>query len=241
MRRLLSSYVANRAINVRRASDSAALDIGFQSNGDLDIATLTTFLAATTGFVTTWYDQGSGGLDLTQGTAAKQPQIIIAETTMNGRPTAKYVRASAQALSKAVAPLLQPFTISVVAERTGNVTLDQAVFDGAAVSTVLYFHLANSFNSLFGTTQSVAATDSIAHALMSLVNGANSYISVDGVAAAVADQGANNIVGFNVGVDFTTTALLDGFESELIIFPVFLNNPNRIALQANQKAYWGTP
>lgn len=239
-RRLLSSYVTNKSVNIRRASDNATTDIGFMANNRLDTPTLSGFLTATTGFNTTWYDQGGGGLDLAQGTAGNQPQIIIAESTMNNRPVAKFVRASSQSLSKAVAALLQPFTISVVAQRTGNVTLDQAVFDGAVANAVLYFHLANSFNSLFGTAQSVTATDNIPHALMSLVNGASSYISVDGVASAPANQGANNIVGYNVGTDFTTTAILDGFLSELIIFPSILSDANRIKLQANQRAFWGT-
>jgi hypothetical protein len=44
------------AIRVRRSSDNAEADIGFDGT-DLDTASLTSFCSGTDGFVTTWYDQ----------------------------------------------------------------------------------------------------------------------------------------------------------------------------------------
>jgi hypothetical protein len=75
LRKLSSTYSGN-AIRVRRSSDNAETNIGFNGSGNLDEATLTAFVGAGNGFVTTWYDQSGNGNNATQSTAANQPQIV---------------------------------------------------------------------------------------------------------------------------------------------------------------------
>ena len=72
--RLLDNTYTGSAIRVRRASDNAEQDIGFDGNGDLDTSALATFCSGTDGFVKTWYNQASSN-DATQPTAANQPNI----------------------------------------------------------------------------------------------------------------------------------------------------------------------
>jgi hypothetical protein len=89
LRKLRTAYTGN-AIRVRRSNDNTEQDIGFTSAGDLDTASLKTFVGANSGFVTTWYNQGdSASLDFTQTTAASQPRIINAGTIdrQNGDPS----------------------------------------------------------------------------------------------------------------------------------------------------------
>jgi hypothetical protein len=89
LRKLDKDYTGS-AIRVRRSNDNTEQDIGFTSNGDLDTASLKTFVGANSGFVTTWYSQGdSASLDFTQTTAASQPRIINAGTIdrRNGDPS----------------------------------------------------------------------------------------------------------------------------------------------------------
>jgi len=74
LRRLRGSYT-NSAIRVKRAIDNSEQDIGFVNN-QLDIATLQSFCIGTNGFVTTWYDQSGNSINVTQTTAARQPQIV---------------------------------------------------------------------------------------------------------------------------------------------------------------------
>ena len=89
LRRLTGSYTG-KAINVRRDSDNAATDIGFV-NGALDTATLLAFVGSGSGYVTTWYNQGTAGStgDQMQATATWQPAIVISGTlqTINGVPS----------------------------------------------------------------------------------------------------------------------------------------------------------
>jgi hypothetical protein len=84
LRRLYTGF----CIRVRRSSDNAELDIGFDSQGNLDILALLSFVGTGSGFVTTWYDQSGNGRNATQPTAGSQPQIVAngAIETQSGRP-----------------------------------------------------------------------------------------------------------------------------------------------------------
>lgn len=73
--RLLRTNYTGSAIRVRRANDNTEENIGFDSNGNLDTAFLTSFCSGTNGFVKTWYDQSGNGRDATQTTAVNQPKI----------------------------------------------------------------------------------------------------------------------------------------------------------------------
>jgi hypothetical protein len=70
----LRTAYAGSAFRVRRASDNTETDIGF-FGGVIDVASLQDFCGASNGFVVTWYDQSGNGNDVTQATAAAQPQI----------------------------------------------------------------------------------------------------------------------------------------------------------------------
>jgi hypothetical protein len=78
LRKLRTSYVGP-LIQVRRSSDNAVLDIPASSSGcgALDTAALLTFVGAGSGFVRTWYDQGTGSRHAIQTTAGNQPRIVL--------------------------------------------------------------------------------------------------------------------------------------------------------------------
>lgn len=82
LNRLRTAYVG-QAVNVRRSSDNATQDIGFSGN-DFDTAAFSSFVGGGTGFVVTAYDQSGNGNDATQGTAAKQPSVVL--NAQNGKP-----------------------------------------------------------------------------------------------------------------------------------------------------------
>lgn len=81
------SCSATNSIRVRRLSDNAEQDIGF--NGDaLDEAALTTFCSGTDGFVTTFYDQSGNSFDAVMTIASSQPRICLNGVidSVNGKP-----------------------------------------------------------------------------------------------------------------------------------------------------------
>lgn len=89
VRKLRSDYTGS-ALRVRRASDNAEQDIGFVGN-DLDTASLLTFVGASNGFVSTWYDQSTNAKHMTQVLAASQVQIVFAGVLSEdgGKPSIK--------------------------------------------------------------------------------------------------------------------------------------------------------
>ena len=92
LRKLRAGY-GGTAIRVRRASDNAEQNIGFDALGDLDTSALTTFCTGTNGFVTTWYDQSGNNKNGLQISAISQPKIYDSVTgvlTQNGKPTVSF-------------------------------------------------------------------------------------------------------------------------------------------------------
>jgi hypothetical protein len=86
--RLMSSTYTGYAIKVRRDNGSVA-NIGFTTDGLLDISALKTFAGTGSAYVTTWYDQSGQKVDMTQDAAEKQPRIVNAGVIemLNGRPS----------------------------------------------------------------------------------------------------------------------------------------------------------
>jgi hypothetical protein len=80
VRRLYSQYTG-ACLRVRRDSDDAEQDIGFDSNGDLDTSALGTFVGSgNKGYVRYWYDQsqsGTTGAGNDAGNATKTNQPVI--------------------------------------------------------------------------------------------------------------------------------------------------------------------
>lgn len=77
IRRLFAGY-AGACVRVREASGDTEADIGFTSEGLLDLTALASHCGSASGYVVTWYDQSGNGNDATQSTAANQPQIFSA-------------------------------------------------------------------------------------------------------------------------------------------------------------------
>lgn len=99
LRKRTGSY-AGKCIRIKRSSDSTQLDIGFASDGWMDVSALTTFVGAGDGFVKTWYDQ-AGSADITDSTSADSIKLVSAGVvnTSNSRPMMPWNSATPSALS----------------------------------------------------------------------------------------------------------------------------------------------
>lgn len=82
-RKVVAAY-AGQCCRLRRSSDNAESDFGFDASGDLDVAAIATFVGGGSGFLRTWYDQSGGGFDATQTTTANQPLYVA--SIQNSRP-----------------------------------------------------------------------------------------------------------------------------------------------------------
>lgn len=87
-RKVVKDYIGS-AIRVRRISDNVESDIGFDGNGNLDLAAFNTFKGASSLQLTTWYDQSGNGYHATQATRTLQPGITI--SGFNGAPQVEFL------------------------------------------------------------------------------------------------------------------------------------------------------
>jgi hypothetical protein len=239
---------SNKAINIRRASDSTTSDILILSSGALDVATATTFCAATTCFITKFYDQ-SGALncsgaacDAAQATTTKQPQLIF-NCINTSLPCARFVGASVQNLTTpSFTAIAQPVTIGFAAKRTtvsGALETVVGLFtDGLQVG---FDFSANNVFIYAGSAQpTAAATDNAFHNVFAVANSAASVLNVDGasttVSPGVLSPGGATVIGdTNSGGHPLTADVL-----EIVAYPSALSGGAMTNLCHNQFTYWAT-
>lgn len=236
MRKLSTSY-SGSAIQVRRSSDNATQDIGFNGSGDLDATALTTFVGAGSGYISIWYDQSGNGLNLTQATTSEQPRIVNAGTidTENSRAFIRFFKTSVNWLK-----------LAADMTTTGHVSLVNKFASGGdgfvlGHSTTYYYWHTNAPNFLLHSLSGASV-----YGGKVWQNG--SYMST---AAAVFNTtlGINNIAPLtpnanttwdNIGRDrsiYHHTDLGGGY-TELIVFSTAINTYARIALEKNQATYY---
>jgi hypothetical protein len=114
--RLLSSTYAGPAIRVRRSSDNTEQNIGFDSSGNLDTASLLSFCGAGNGFVTTWYDQSGNGVNISTSIASQQPLIVQTGVVnlVNSKPAIKYGQINQFNKLVGVYPTPQPYLLTTL-------------------------------------------------------------------------------------------------------------------------------
>ncbi len=91
LRKLDGDYTGD-AIEVRN-NLGQLLDVGFDSNGDLDTAAILTHVGSGNGTIRTWYDQSGNNRDFVQTASSLQPRIAtsgVIEEADNGLPAALF-------------------------------------------------------------------------------------------------------------------------------------------------------
>jgi hypothetical protein len=73
----ISATYSGPAIQIRRSYDDALMDIGFNTDGSLDLTTIYSFVGTASGYLTTFYDQtATPNNSLTQPQTSIQPMIV---------------------------------------------------------------------------------------------------------------------------------------------------------------------
>lgn len=134
------------AIRVRRSSDNTEQDIGFTSSGDLDTATLKTFVGANSGYVITWYDQ-AGSNNATQSSTTLQPYIISTGVIerVNGKPAIYFYDVSTRLASTSGSGTSTSNTMATVAKfnpSSGSYNVQMSI--GSTASTNCYAHIGSN-------------------------------------------------------------------------------------------------
>lgn len=166
LRKLRTAYTGN-AIRVRRSSDNAEQDFGYDANNVLDTAALLTFCGAGNGFVTTWYDQSGNANNATMSTAANQPQIVSsgAMITINGKNSMSFDGTNDSfSLTSTISVATSSFNSfvgkrAVSGRRLGGLTggIGQAYFWGLWTDNNYYLNAKTNFSQASSSTDTSTA------------------------------------------------------------------------------------
>jgi hypothetical protein len=230
----------NNAITIRRTSDSTTSNIVILANGNLDVATATTFCTSTTCFVTTIYDQ-VGTHNLTQATNSAQPQLTF-NCLNTSLPCLTFTGSSSQQLTGAFTTSAQPNTFSYVGERTGTFTANNSIVGSNNGTQAGFGTTANLAFGFSGTVVTATAADSALHAVQAVMSGVSGSLNVDGTLTGSLNAGTNGInATITVGSSGVSTNFLTGLYAEVIVFSGSAVTPtNQATLCHNQRTYWGS-
>ena len=243
-RRTLTSYTGS-LVRLRRASDNAERDFGYDLSGNLKTSAIAAW-AGGLSYVVTIYDQ-VGNDDITQGVVANQP--LFTANAQNGHAGLTFDASDwlrgAYTISGA---LSQPFSIYCVAQLdAGEVNNDVVhtlfVGDDAVNQCVIQIRTAaapDTWRAQAGILiNSVTATDASWILWVFLVNGLTSNLYRNNVSIANGNAGAENPDGLTWGALNTDGTGWLGLQTALIVADPSHSDAQRLVMQTAINDYWG--
>lgn len=241
LRKLRTSY-SGSAVRVRRSSDNAEINIGFISNGELDVINLTTFCGISNGFVTTWYDQSGNGLNAIQTTAGSQPKIVNSGNVIlqGTKPTLlfdginDYIDASGVTTG-------YPKTIFLISKFTSIIPTESVIFDSVTTNqTIFYKDVANNailgFGIILDTSYDITTNFNL-YSIFHKNTSPNFYVNSN-LFLSNPDFGANSFNGIRIGAARGSASLF--YNGNIGEFIVYGSNQlsNRIGIENNINTYY---
>lgn len=238
LRRLSSAY-SGAAVRVRRSSDSAEDDIGFDGSGEFDSAAFSSFVGGGTGFVRTWYDQSGNARNATQTTMTAQPSVSLI-SGIGGTPGLLFDGINDSISNAFGFSVLQPF-FRIYAIRRNSADIGHAVntFTGNVAD---YFVNSTQIEMYAGSSGGAPPRASLgvgASAIIgSLYNSAASIIYRNGIAASgqIGNSALNGIwIGsYNVPNQYVYIEL-----GEFIFFSSAISIADHNTIGANMATRYG--
>lgn len=197
-RRLSSTYTGS-LLRVRRTANGAEQDIGYDSNGDLDTTSLTTFANGSACRVSVWYDQSGSGNDLTMISSGAQPEIY------NGQVFYSIGTGGGKAIS---------FDSTFYMEATADLHAGAFYATSAVVtgSTIGNLHILNQDDSLIGGTARIGQylrTGSTANTARSVLFNSAGTSTADNTASSTVAANSSYVISAH-GNSSKVEAFVDG-------------------------------
>ena len=231
--RKLRALYSGSAIKVRRDSDQALQDIGFDSlTNELDVASLESFCSGTDGFIHTWYDQSGSGNDATQTTASSQPKIVSSGSTIleNGKATLKF-DGSNDSLRNALYTSSQPITYFHLRKYiTSNTSI--ALSFNSVESVYADSLVGGSFRAYFGTYIIYGTSNTNQGLFYGLANGVNSEIQINNNSILTGNLGNRYVNSIDIGYSSRDASHSNIYSQEIIIWESD-QSTNRSGIQTN--------
>jgi hypothetical protein len=232
-RKLRAAYAGN-ALRVRRSSDNAEQNIGFDGNGELDTSALAAFVSSNNGFITTFYDQSAAADNMVQATAGSQPRIVNAGVVdVRNAKAAAYLNSSLMNSTSSFSP---DEGLVVCAYELSAFNSFDAIIGGDTGDNPNAGILGNSgTGSIFNSTGLILDRCFVN-------NVSTTTFPMSGAANHI--NGNGNTLTWNtcqIGRDRANASRnWIGWFCEVILFSGSLSSGDRSIAYLNQKAYWGT-
>ena len=245
--RLLDTDYTGSAVRVRRASDNAEQDIGFDAGGDLDTTSLATFCSGTDGFVKTWYDQSGNSNDATQTTTANQPQIVSSGSviTENGKPALDFAAISHFDLVNYINPTANTtYTLSGVARPDVNDNLMVNLTDGTELMSWAYGRTAGNLTArtfdgatVSDTSGAIAINTQFVGFSIHDFTSVSTSLYINGGAATGTNAGRGDIAQSTIGDGPLSSLQFDGAWQEIVLWGSDQSS-NRTGIESNINTYY---
>lgn len=232
LRRLSTAY-GGAAVRVRRSSDSAEQDIGFDSSGEFDSAAFSSFVGGGTGFVSTWYDQSGNVRDATQPTMTAQPSVVL--SGINGKPVLSFDNTD-DGLAPAGLSLSQPYSIFLVGDATG--TAYRRHIQSSTLNVVVAVRRGS--NSVY-IGSSVSHYNPGSHSIVSIRHASNTIsVRFDGIDRTAVPSNSSNFGGVRIGFSagFSPEAA-NGTIAEIVCLASAISTTDHNAIGADMATRYG--
>lgn len=233
---------ATLSMRIKRQSDNAPLDIGFDVAGNLDLAAIATHCGASNGYVLKWYDQ-VGPYDLIGGTNV-EPMIWSAATgQFYDGDRAALSFSAIRTFTNVAYPLSTPLSLFAVANGAGGgynhfmcgISSQRLYIGNVPDNSYATFFGSGTWHDVSGNTPNTSVAG--VRSYMGVVNNgtlATPYLNgaAQGTKTGTMDATTGIDVGHSLNANFW-----GGKASELLLFNTD-QSANALAIQANQAAYF---
>jgi hypothetical protein len=244
-RYLISSWIGHPLAHIRKPTDTTGIDIYALNDGGLDWVKALDYAAGGDATLT-FYDQMNSKPVLNSGGTTTEPRFVISGALQSVGTNGKYgskFNGTTHFLKAATGALGQALTRSTVLRFDSIASGIDITSDGS--QNALFFNASGSLATYAGATVAfktgIAAGDFAT--VIEMQNGASSFSNYNGTDASY-NPSTLSLLRESMGSawDGTTASAFAAITfCERIMFASGLNSTNRGVLQANQKAYWGTP
>lgn len=205
------------------------------ANGDLDAASIATFLGGNPGLVSKLWDQSGNGFHLTQATVANMPQYVASVPSLGGRPGMFFKKANSTLLASSSNSLAT--AVGTMTAVGGRMTDDGAnfsyIFTSGSAPSGIAFSDRDGVQGFAGTFSPSPCLDLSSHAIDCVFNGTSSLTCIDGSVRSYDCGGATfNGGSFKVGLNMT------GVVGEVGFHPSLFSQAGCAAQNANKNSYW---
>lgn len=232
-----ANTIGSRCVQIQRASDSAVMDFVTLPNGMLDVNSINTFLASTTGVIAILYDQISSnhmevrGIDPLPAYSAAGPGIVFIG------PGAGATKLQSISPTNQTTPFTVPYVINPVNAGFSSILGD---FDGfgtqtgvGSVDKTVYLYSGGGHG---GSVQTAPISGyGVQLAVQAVFNGASSSLTVNGSTTAGLNPGTRDLSS-QVDLNYPNPGNLTLYE--LGIWPGVFSAQNLSDMNANMRAFW---